>query len=75
MKSSPRMLFTGKMTRGTQISRGSAVLAEGKTNAKASRQEQVSLPTKRKETRVGWNGVSEKKKAREEAGSWITWGL
>ena len=23
----------------------------------------------------GWNGVSEKKRAREEDGSWITWGL
>lgn len=52
MKGSPRILFTGKMTRGTQISRGSTVLAEGKTNAKASRQEQVSLTTKRKETRA-----------------------
>lgn len=56
MKGSPRTLFTGKMTRGTQISRGSAVLAEGKTNAKASRQEQVSLTTKRKETRVAGMG-------------------
>ena len=52
MKGSPRTLFTGKMTRGTQISRGSAVLAEGKTNAESSRQEQVSRTTKRKETRV-----------------------
>lgn len=56
MKGSPRTLFIGKMTRGTQISRGSAVLAEGKTNAKVSRQEQVSLTTKRKETRAARMG-------------------